>query len=190
MNLNPLGTKEETKMNRGLISGLVLLVIGIICGLMLALVNYFTAGRITEEENKIKYAVLEEFYTLSEYEISETQGEGSFSTIYFLKEKGTDNVEAVIYTVSAKGYSSTTDVEMLIAINSDMSVEGYKVTTHQESSGFGADIVDNNFGVDEIDDLSNFQAVSGVTVTSNAIKTCFTLVSQRVISDLGGGSGE
>lgn len=190
MSLKPLGTKEETKMNKGLISGLVLLVIGVVCGLLLAVVNYFTVDRITAEENKIKYAVLEEFYSLSDYDISETEGEGSFSTIYFLKEKGTDNIEAVIYTVSAKGYSSTTDVEMLIAINSDFSVEGYKVTTHQESSGFGADIVDNDFSVDEIDDLSNFQAVAGVTVTSTAIKTCFTLVSQRVSSDLGGGSGE
>jgi len=177
-------------MNKGLISGLVLLVIGVICGLLLAVVNYLTVDRITEEENKIKYAALEEFYTLADYDITESEGEGSIGTIYFLKEKDTDNIEAVIYLVSAKGYSSTMDVEMLIAINSDLSVEGYKVTAHQESSGFGADIVDNNFGVNDIDDLSGFQAVSGVTVTSNAIKTCFTLVSQRVTSDLGGAASE
>ncbi len=177
-------------MNKGLISGLVLLTIGLVCGLLLAVVNYFTAPKIAEEENKIKYAALAEFYALENYDLSEVQGNGAFGTIYILKEKGTDTILSLVYTVAASGYSSSTDVQMLIAVNNDLSVEGYKVVNHQESTGFGADIVDNDFKVSEILDLSNFDSVAGVTVTSNAIKQCFTLVSQRVESDFGGGLGE
>jgi Na+-translocating ferredoxin:NAD+ oxidoreductase RnfG subunit len=79
---------------------------------------------------------------------------------------------------------------MLIAVNNDLSVQDYKVVTHQETTGFGADIVDNDFNVSEIDDLGSFDAVAGVTKTSNAIKQCFTLVSERIVADLGGGLDE
>jgi len=174
-------------MNKGFISGLVLLTIGLVCGLLLAVVNYFTAPRILEEENKIKYAALADFYNLEDYDLSEVEAGGSFGTIYILKEKDTDTILSLVYTVAASGYSSSTNVQMLIAVNNDLSIEGYRVINHQESSGFGADIVDNDFNVDVIDDLTNFDSVSGVTVTSNAIKECFTLVSQRVNADFGGG---
>ena len=177
-------------MNKGLISGLVLLSIGLVCGILLSVINYFTAPIIKEEEDKIKYAALAEFYTLSDYDLSEVEGSGDFGTIYILKEKDTDTIEALVYTVSAQGYSDSQKVQMLIAVNSDLSVEGYKVVSHQETTGFGADIVDNDFNVDVINDISGFDSVSGVTKTSDAIKACFTLISQRITSDLGGGLSE
>lgn len=178
---------EEIKMNKGLVSGLVLLTLGLICGLLLAFVNQLTAPRIEEQENLIKYAALAEFYTLEDYDLSEVEGEGSVSTIFVLKTKGTEDIAALVYSVSAQGYSDSQAVEMLIAVNDDLTVEGYKVVNHKETSGFGADIVDNDFNVDTIDDLSNFDMVADVTKTSNAIKECFNLVGQRIASDLGGG---
>jgi Na+-translocating ferredoxin:NAD+ oxidoreductase RnfG subunit len=183
--------EEVTKMNKGLISGLVLLTIGIVCGLLLSVVNYFTAPKIKEVEDAIKYEALAEFYTLADYDLSEAEGTGDFGTIFILKAKGTETIEALVYTVSAQGYSGANQkIQMLIAVNADLSVEGYKVVSHAESTGFGADIVDNDFGVTEIDDLSGFDSVSGVTETSNGIKACFTLVGQRVAADLGGGLSE
>ncbi|MDD3129836.1 MAG: FMN-binding protein [Candidatus Izemoplasmatales bacterium] len=175
-------------MNKGLVSGLVLLTIGLVCGILLSVVNSFTAPRIKLEEDKIKYQALEEFYTLADYDISEYEANGAFATIYILKEKGQSDISALVYTVSAQGFAGP--VQMLIAVNSDLSVEGYKVVSHTETSGYGADIVGNNFGVSEIDDLAGFDAVSGVTKTSNAIKECFNLVAQRINSDLGGGLSE
>lgn len=177
-------------MNKGLISGLVLLTIGLICGLLLSVVNHFTADKILEEENKIKYAVLEEFYVLSDFDLSEVELTGSFGTVYILKEKGTSNILSLVYTVKATGYSASAPVQMLIAVNNDLTVEGYRVVSHQESSGFGADIVENDFNVLKIDDLSGFASVAGITVTSDAIKACFTLIGQRVVSDFGGGLNE
>jgi len=177
-------------MNKGLISGLVLLTIGVVCGLLLSVVNYFTAPKIKEVEDAIKYEALAEFYTLVDYDLSEAEGTGDFGTIFILKAKGTETIEALVYTVSAQGYSDSAKVQMLIAVNADLSVEGYKVVSHAETTGFGADIVDNDFGVTEIDDLNGFDSVAGVTRTSNAIKACFTLVGQRVAADLGGGLSE
>ncbi len=177
-------------MNKGLISGLVLLTIGVVCGLLLSVVNYFTAPKIKEVEDAIKYEALAEFYTLADYDLSEAEGTGDFGTIFILKAKGTETIEALVYTVSAQGYSDSAKVQMLIAVNADLSVEGYKVVSHAETTGFGADIVDNDFGVTEIDDLNGFDSVAGVTRTSNAIKACFTLVGQRVAADLGGGLSE
>ncbi len=174
-------------MNKGLVSGLVLLILGLICGLLLAVVNHFTAPKILEEENKIKFAALAEFYNLDNYDLSEVEGSGAIGVIYVLKEKGTDNILSLVYTVSATGYSDSQDVVMLIAVNNDLSVEGYKVVAHKESSGFGADIVENDFKVTMITDLSEFDSVSDVTVTSNAIYECFNQVGLRAAVDFGGG---
>ena len=174
-------------MNKGLVSGLVLLTLGLVCGLLLSLVNQFTAPRIEEQENLIKFAALAEFYTLEDYDLSEVDGTDGVSTIYVLKTKGTDDIAALVYSVSAQGYSDSQPVEMLIAVNNDLTVEGYKVVNHKESSGFGADIVNNDFKVDVINDLSQFDTVAGITKTSDAIEECFNLVSQRIGSDLGGG---
>ena len=177
-------------MNKGLISGLVLLGMGLVCGILLSVVNYFTAPRIKEVEDAIKYEALGEFYDLSDFDISEVNGTGDFGTIFILKDKGSDDIQAIVYTVRAQGYSDSGKVEMLIAVNSDLSVEDYKVVSHSETTGFGADIVDNDFNVDLINDLTSFDSVSGVTKTSNAIKTCFNLISQRIAADLGGGLSE
>lgn len=177
-------------MNKGLISGLVLLALGIVCGLLLSVVNYFTAPKIKEVEDAIKYEALAEFYTLADYDLSEVEGTGDFGTIFILKTKGTETIEALVYTVSAQGYSDSAKVQMLIAVNADLSVEGYKVVSHAETTGFGADIVDNDFNVSEIDDLTGFDSVAGVTRTSDAVKACFTLVGQRIAADLGGGLSE
>ncbi|HOO43702.1 MAG TPA: hypothetical protein PKU69_01405, partial [Bacillota bacterium] len=49
-------------MNKGLRSGLVLLLLGIISGTLLAFVNYFTAPLIAAAEEKLQWDALKEFY--------------------------------------------------------------------------------------------------------------------------------
>ncbi|HOO44575.1 MAG TPA: FMN-binding protein, partial [Bacillota bacterium] len=89
--------------------------------------------------------------------------------------------------VSADGYSSSSPITMLIVVNNDLTVRGYKVVNHTESPGYGADIVENDFNIQTITDLSGFDAVAGVTFTSDGILRCFELVSERVANDFGGG---
>lgn len=173
-------------MNNGLKSGLVLLVLGIVCGTLLAVVNSLTAPTIQENELSAQYEALSEFYTITDYDLSEVEiGDDTVDKIYVLKQN--DVIEALVYSVSVWGYSTDKPVNMLIAVNRDLSIQGYTVVSHGESSGFGADIVGNDFGVDSIIDLSGFDSVASVTITSNAIKGCFEVVQDRVSDDFGGG---
>lgn len=175
-------------MPNSLKSGLVLLVLGIIMGALLAGINALTADRIENNEKEAKFSALKTFYDITEYDLTEVVIDGeNLATVFVLKNQGSESIEALVYQVSVWGYSSNSPVTMLIAVNSDLSVEGYEVISHSESSGFGADIVDNDFNVSVIDDLSGFDAVAGVTVTSNAIKTCMQIVADRVADDFGGG---
>jgi Na+-translocating ferredoxin:NAD+ oxidoreductase RnfG subunit len=174
---------EVAKMkNKGLISGLVLLSLGLICGILLAFVNELTADRIEAEELRLKFEAIKEFYDVDDYVQEEVLlEEGS---IFVLRNKSSNDIEHLVYSLSAKGYGD--DVEMLVAVNKDLSVEGYTVTFQNESPGIGTKIVGNDFNYNEADDLSGFDAISGATVSSNAVRDIFEQVADRVEDDFGG----
>ena len=173
-------------MSNGLKSGLVLLVLGLAMGALLSLINSLTAPIIADIEEKAQYDALAEFYNIEDYDLSKIEiDDDSVQAIFVLKQNGT--IEALVYLVEANGYSSDAPITMLIAVNKDLSVEGYTVVTHKETTGFGADIVNNDFGITDITDLLGFDAVAGVTITSTGIKECFIIVSERVNADFGGG---
>jgi len=187
-------------MKQGLTSGLVLLALGLITGLLLAVVNSFTAPVILENENKIKYEAIGEFYDLSQYTISEeTVSDGYIEAMYLLKQG--DTVVAIVYSTSAYGYQS--DVKMLIAVNSDLTIEGYKVVSQAETSGYGAQSATHDFNMAGVsisgfssdnwdpslwkqDGATTFDAISGATITSTAVNRSFKAVFDRASSDFGG----
>ncbi|MCK5732184.1 MAG: FMN-binding protein [Tenericutes bacterium] len=193
-------------MNSGLKSGLVLLVLGILCGTLLALVNSFTSPIIADIEEAAQYEALKEFFYDNEdpnyntfiitqdYDLTKLKiDEAGVEAIFVVKTLGTDNVEALGYLVYASGYSGDAPVLMLIVVESNMIVRGYTVVSHKETTGFGADIVDEDFGVDTLIDLSGFglppeiDAVVNATWTVDAIKECFNIVAARASDDFGGG---
>lgn len=199
-------------MNKGLISGLVLLVFGLVCGVLLAGVNAWTAPIIQKEEQNLNNKVIGEFYNLDNYtvktvEISTDSNFGSVTvhlfdtdydvkvlvkTMYELTGDTDGKLDAIVYLVEAYGYNTTDPIQMMIAVNSDLTIKDYKVVYQQETSGFGSKIVDKDFGVtnDNINDLSNFDGISGVTYSSKAVLACFTAVQERTASDFGGGSSD
>lgn len=182
-------------MNNGLKSGLVLLVIGIICGTLLAVVNYATSPYIqayeAEKKNVAFAAIVEDedgnaLYDLNTYILTTYDDvTESVSEINVYTDNGT--IELIIYEVSSSGYNA--DVTMLIAVNKDFNVVGYQVISHSEDAGFGADIVDTDFEVDTITDINMlvFDSISGATFTKNAILNNFITISERAASDFGGG---
>jgi len=132
-----------------------------------------------------KKQLIEKFPSLEKLEFDDP----SLQTIFTLKNKTDSTLEALGYLVLGKGFEGRI-ITMLVVVNSDLSLKGYTVVSHTESPGYGADIVNNDFGVTVITDLSGFDSVSGVTKTSNGIYDCFEIVSQRVVSDFGGGLGD
>ncbi len=174
-------------MNKGLASGLVLLTLGLGCGLLLAGVNAFTAPTILANENQVKYDAISEFYDLANYTILEESVDGGLvDTLFYLSDTG-GTLQAIVYSVKQYGYQS--NVKMLIAISSDLSVDGYKVVEQAETAGLGSLSVTYDFNMDGviIPDLSAFDSISGATITSNAVKACFSAVFERAASDFGGG---
>ncbi len=173
-------------MNGGLKSGLVLLILGIISGTLLAVVNSFTAPKIEEIEQNVVYESLESFYDLDNYLVTEENIESNgLDTIYILTNKSNNQIGALIYLVSAAGYNG--DVTMLIAINSDYSVEGYTIVSQKENPPINDDFVHHDYNVNDITNLNDFDAIAGATYTSTAIRDCFIIISDRVVSDFGGG---
>jgi Na+-translocating ferredoxin:NAD+ oxidoreductase RnfG subunit len=177
---------EVTKMkkNSGLTSGLVLLTFGLICGLLLALVNGFTKDRIAAEELRLKKQVIAEYYDIEEYYIEvEEFEEGTIETIFIIKTSESSNeIEAIAYSASAQGYGGL--VNVLVVVNSDLEVEDYAVISDSES-GPGTVISSHDFNYTQADSLGGFNAIAGATYSTNAMRTVFEAVASRVETDMG-----
>ncbi|MFA5290203.1 MAG: FMN-binding protein [Candidatus Izemoplasmatales bacterium] len=185
-------------MNKGLISGLVLLCLGVVCGVLLATVNHFTAGIIHENAIKEKREMLRQFYPdIDSYDLDEIELEGDINSLYLLKDKTTHDVYAAIYGVSAIAYKGR--VNMLIAIDADFTVRDYAFVGNSGTEGLGLTLADLDFGMTGVlisDWATEFDALSGVTVTSigygpaydGGVRRCFELVAGRVVADFGGGN--
>jgi Na+-translocating ferredoxin:NAD+ oxidoreductase RnfG subunit len=176
-------------MKKGLTSALVLLVLGTVAGLILAVVNYFTAPIIAGHELAEKLAAMEIFYPdiATAYDVEEIKLEGDIDTVYILTSKTSHLVVAAIYSVSSMGYK--TSVDMLIAVNADLTVQGYSLIGNGGTEGLGLDYAGIDFGMagqPVSDTTGSFDAYAGATITSNAIRTCFDLVAARAATDLGG----
>lgn len=172
-------------MNSTLKSGFVLLVIGLICGVLLAFVNSFTAPEIAANEYAAKMEAVESFYDLDDYDDELLEDIEGLEAVFVLKQNGV--IEALVYQVSATGYNGA--VTMLIAVNKDLTIEGYQVIKHKEDAGFGADIVENDFSIATVSDIGTYEAfdsVAGATFTSKAIHACFATIAERVENDFGG----
>lgn len=173
-------------MKKGLISGLVLLVIGLVCGAVLAGVNAFTRPVILENELRAKLAILSEFYDVDQYQVELIELKGPIDTVFLLRNKTNNTViEKAVYSVRARGYQS--DIVMLIAVNSNLTIDKYKVVSHAETTGIGDVIVGFDFGMSG-QNVQNLDAFSGPTarVSSDAVFRCFELVRDRVAIDFAG----
>ena len=171
-------------MNKGLISGLVLLTFGLVCGLLLATVNELTKDRIAFEELRLKTEAIDEYYSVDDYHIViEEFSSGIIDTIFFIYEsESSSEVYAIAYSGSAQGYGGL--VTILVVIESNLNVLDYQVISHQES-GPGLRAVGANFNYRTADSLAGFDSQAGATLTSNAFKQVFTEIASRVKTDMG-----
>lgn len=181
-------------MKKALTSGLVLLALGLVCGLVLAVVNYFTAPVIAAHEREATLAALGDILG-DEWQVSDFDGLDEVENVtaeigkaYYLKVDGT--LRVAVYSVTTTGYAS--GLTVLIAVDSNLKVLGYQVLSNSETVGIGKAAIEAdewNMVGSVLPDTSRFQATAGATRTSNGMLNAFLLVAGQAAIDFGGAQG-
>ncbi len=147
----------------------VLTLICVIVAALLAVVNYFTAPTIEENEEQKKYDSLREVLdgTFEPTELPEGAAE-SVNAIYKVKDKSGKLIGHVA-TVTVKGYKS--DISVTVGVDTDGKVTKAVVTNEAESHGKGgmATYTDRFAGKDATE-VAEAELFSGATVSSTAIR--------------------
>lgn len=151
--------------------GIILLLICAISTGLLAVVNHITLPVIELNNEKAQEEAKKEILPLAD--TFKELGEGVY--------EGEKDGKTVGYTVNVapKGYGGT--IEMMVGINSDMTVSGVKILSMSETPGLGAKAQNEDFisqykGKNKNLTLKKSQAgeneinaISGATVTSTAV---------------------
>ena len=170
-------------MKKNLFTGLILSVFALVCGLLLAGVNYFTSPIIEARQNEEINESLEIVYPLLDTSIHNVTKieNGNVDSAYLITLKSSGDKVAVIYVVSSTGYAG--DIQMMIAVDSSFEVTGYKVLVTNETKG---DITTHDFGMigESSVNSDTFDALAGSTFSSNAVKDCFTIALAQARVDL------
>lgn len=159
--------------------GFTLALICIIATGLLAGVNYLTRARIiaqaqTEEDASLK-EVLPEAASFEPVKI------GSDIAYY----KAYDENKAflgVAFKAQGKGYSSV--IETIVGMAKDGKITAIKIISQNETPGLGSRVAEpaftNQFRQMSTQDLSKVQAITGATISSNAVKTAVEKKAQEI----------
>ena len=172
--------------------GIVLLIITVIAAGLLGAVNIATKDKIAEQEVIAKEKSMKEVLPAANSFGEEQKNENKDYKIIKNYSEGLDqNGETVGYTfsVSTKGFN--TGLNLMIGIDKDGIVTGVDVLTHEETPGLGAN-ADNvewksqfNGKSGEIEVVkgdakadNQVSAITGATITSNAVKDAVNTASK------------
>ncbi len=142
-----------------------LAIISAIAGGALALVNNMTAPIIKDMSIAAEKENLELIFPGAAFtEVEYTDETGLVKGMYLAEEEG------YVFKVETFGYSST-PIQFMIAFDLEGKVVGYTVLSHQETSGFGSRVFDEEYNTQVIGKTSgdSFPLLTGATVTSTAV---------------------
>lgn len=168
--------------------GIILLVVCIVAAAALAITNEVTKDQITiqrnlanEEARKSILPSAETFKPIDEGKLNEIISKNNKVAEVFAGYKG-DSIVGYTFKTLPSGYAGT--VEIMTGIDMDGKVLGVRVGNHQETPGLGANATLPSF-YDQYEDKSTdteivvtktepteenqIQAISGATITSNAV---------------------
>ncbi|NMB41740.1 MAG: FMN-binding protein [Firmicutes bacterium] len=158
-------------MHEGLRMTLVLLIIGVLCGTLLATANNATEPIITERIETEFLAALEGFFPeVAEYEVKKIDKEEFYSCY----DAGGELI-GIVGQVKANGYGGSIDYDL--AVNADMDIIGIRISSHGETPGIGDVITSPDFqerliGLnieDPIEAGVDVDAISGATVSTGGV---------------------
>lgn len=181
--------KVHLKDKEGLTPTLVLTIITLITALLLAIVYQITKDKISDNKLGEARVVMEEFMPDADnFKEASSDVEG-VNSIYEAV-KGSEVIGYVVMS-EATGYGGP--VPVLTAINKDNTLAGVSIKGSSESPGFGK-LAEESAFLDQFKGLpadkeftfggeagkTNFDQVSGATVTSDAVKNALNIAVQAV----------
>ena len=187
--------------------GLKLFIITAIAAMVLGITNLATQGPIEQQRinttNLAKQTVLPQAEEFSQVDMVAESAENDKAKIVEISA-GMKDSEIVGYTFKliASGYGG--DLEVTVGINMNNKIEGVQIGEHSETPGLGAKIVEGSFteqfnGKDIENPLSltkntpgdqEVQAISGATVSSDAVNNGVNLAAQYYRDILRNGGGK
>ncbi len=160
-------------------TGLILFIITAVAALLLAVVNKITSPVIAKNEwartQEAMKVVMPDAHSFNEIEAELPSGiVQAFDAVDSAGEK-----IGMCVVSSSNGYGG--EIQVLVGINSDATVSGVQIMSHSETPGLGANAAKPEFysqyegkrsGVTAVKnnpDENEIQAMSGATITSNAV---------------------
>lgn len=203
-----------------LVNTLVLFVVTVVAVLALAVVNQITRGPIEQAEIDARAQVYKVVYPDSQYfaevENSESLIDGSADalssagyegcvindTLAVTDESGSNILGYVIAATSPNGYGG--DVQVAVGITSDGTITGLNVVSHSETAGIGSKCAEPDFTSQFADKKASvleytssgatadneIDAVSGATITTNAVTEAANAAIVFYQTNFGGGLEE
>ncbi|NLI61585.1 MAG: RnfABCDGE type electron transport complex subunit G [Clostridiales bacterium] len=188
-------------------TGLRLFIITAIAAVCMGITNLATKGPIEEQRianaNLAKQTVLPQADEFTEVGImTEIAEKESAKIVEINAGKASNDIVGYTFKVITRGFGG--DMEVIVGINSDNQVESIQIGVHSETPGLGTKTQDDSFmdqykgkSADNILSVtknspgdSEIQAVSGATVTSDAVTNGVNLASQYYSEVLQSGGGE
>lgn len=179
---------------RNLSLALRLSVIVAVVVLMLSVVNVFTRDRIAEQEllegESVRAQLLNGSFTKLEDDLPEDLSR-TVTAVYRAEENG--ETVGYCFDVAVNGFGGA--LKMIVAIRTDRGIAGVRVLRHSETVGIGSEVADPQgayllqYQGLSVDQAENVAAVSGATVSSEAIRKGVS-AAKRAFDTVFDGKGE
>jgi len=178
-------------MNDIIKPGIILLIITVIAAALLGAVNVATAEQIEIQEKTAKEkSMMNVLPDAKEFNNEQINDDKNYSVIKSYSEglDSSGNTVGYTFSVTTKGFS--TGLNLMIGITEDGTISGVDVLSHSETPGLGANAATewkNQFSgksgtlsVSKSDSVSDteIQAITGATITSNAVTNAVNTVSE------------
>jgi len=174
-------------VKKSLVTGLVLAVFALICGTLLAVVNYYTApiiksNQVTEVDDETIKAVYPSYNTSDYKKTGIESDDKSIVAISSISKDG--EVVAFIYIINNAGRDGTADdpaLKIAVGVDSALKVTGWKFLVNKDTGAKKAGTFD--FGMVGESSTDAFDSIAGSTDTSDCVKEVFDLALQRAKAD-------
>lgn len=159
--------------------GFILALICIIAAGLLAGVNTLTRSKIVAQVLAEEQAALKEVMPQA---VKFTEVKSGQEILYYRALDSQDKLVGFVFKASGKGYSSV--IETLAGMFPDGKISAIKVVSLNETPGLGMRVTENSFtsqfNNQDALSLSGVQAITGATISSNAVMNSVIKKAQEI----------